>query len=69
MVAFWVILVIALVLAVLSVWFPPLKKFLLWLIIILCEIFYFSLFWWWWATIRKAMKKSYPKAFPFKIPA
>lgn len=62
-----VLLVIGLVLAVLSVWFPTLKQVLRWVCAILLEIPYFLLFWWWYATLMKALGKKYPPIWPWKI--
>lgn len=66
-IALIVIVVVGLVLLVLSVWFPALKTVLRWIFAILLEIPYFLLFWWWFATIRKAMGKSIPPIWPWKI--
>jgi len=60
-----IVLLVALVLFLLCVWFTPFRKFFLGTGRAIAWFFYFFFFWWWYATLRKMMGKTYPKPWPF----
>jgi hypothetical protein len=53
-------------LVLLCIWVDGFRNFIFGSVKFFLWIFYFFLFWWWYATLRKLMKKDYPKAWPFK---
>ncbi len=62
-----VLAVVGVVLGVLSIWFPTLRKALSWVFAILLEIPYFVLFWWWYATLAKARGAAVPPVWPWTV--
>lgn len=60
------IVLVCLVIFILGIWFPVVKKIYSTILWGIAEVLYIVLFWWWYATIQKARGKKYPDPLVWK---